>query len=94
MQSLADLIGFPLWRKLAVVPGRFGGEEFGNGAFREVAAAEDLPFVVEFGQDRGGEPVERRRVGKVPLIAPRCRNSARLRANTSRSRHLGGRIGP
>ncbi|GGN80330.1 hypothetical protein GCM10011579_065760 [Streptomyces albiflavescens] len=47
-----------LQRKLTVVVGRFRGEEFDHGGFGEVAAVEDLPFVVEFGQDRGGESVE------------------------------------
>jgi hypothetical protein len=50
--------------KLAVVLGGFGGEEFGHGAFGEITAVEDLPLVVEFGQDCGGEPAESRWVGE------------------------------
>jgi hypothetical protein len=40
MQPLAELIRF-WWGKLAIVRGRFLGEEFGHGGFGEAAAVED-----------------------------------------------------
>jgi len=56
---------------LAVVLGG-SGVEVGHGAFGEVAAVEGLPFVVEFGQDRGGEAVEGGGVGEDLGDVGRC----------------------
>jgi hypothetical protein len=41
-----------------VVVGRCGGlwvEQFGHRGFGQVAAVADLPFVVDFAEDRAGE---------------------------------------
>lgn len=62
--SPVELIRILVWRELGFADGPFRRAEFGYGGFGEVAAVEDLPFVVEFGQDRGGEPVEGGRVGE------------------------------
>lgn len=65
VQSPVELIRFR-WGKPAVLSCRLGVEEFGHGAFGEVAAVEDLSFVMELGQDPGGQPVQCRPRGRCP----------------------------
>jgi hypothetical protein len=55
---LFDLIGAVGWF------GRFGVGQLGHGFFGEVAAVDDLPFVVDFAEDRAGEPEQRGGVGE------------------------------
>ena len=78
-----QLLRFRLLGDLRFGFGWPGGEELGHGGFGEVAAVEHLPLVVEFGQDRGGEPVQAAGLEKTWTTSAR-----RLTSRFSRSSGL------